>query len=602
MQHVNGCRRFPFFTAVLLGIALSTFCPAAPPYPQKLPAHPRLFLTKKREAEIKKTAKDDKFLDHQVRELIGKADGMLKQNVSVYEIPDGKRLLAQSRRSLDRTSILAFAYRMTGREEYAAAARAEMLAVCRFKDWNPSHFLDTAEMATAVGIGYDWLYDVIPEEERREICAAMVKHAMNTGIEVYEKKGWWSTGHNNWNEVCNAGMTIGAIAIADEEPELAKKAITFAIRSLPNGLSVYKPDGAYPEGPIYWSYGATFTGMMLAALEDVFGNDFDLLKTPGLSVTGDYYMGMIGPTFRNFNYADCSEGAAASPMMFYLSTRYNRPDYAVWYREFLIKKKAFRSERYAVFNAIWYNPRGSASVIARTPLARKFTGIQDVVTMRTSWTEPNAAFLGFKGGDNKANHGHLDIGSFIYEVGGVRWACDLGADNYNMPGYFGRERWTYYRNINKSHNTLVIGDKIQDPKAVARIVEFNTGVGVGKAVCNMGPAYAGQAKSARRTMILQKNGTLEMEDLVGGVNEPVRWGMMTRAEIKIDGKKALLIQDKKTLLIEVVSDQVQGFEILSVTPPKEIENQNKGYSMLAAIATPQEGRVAIRVTFKPNSK
>ena len=42
----------------------------------------------------------------------------------------------------------------------------------------------------------------------------------------------------------------------------------------------------------------------------------------------------------------------------------------------------------------------------------------------------------------------------LLDAQGVRWALDLGSDNYNMPGYFGSKRWTYYRMTNRSHNTL----------------------------------------------------------------------------------------------------------------------------------------------------
>ena len=48
---------------------------------------------------------------------------------------------------------------MTSEKKYLNRAVKEMLAVSAFSDWNPSHFLDVAEMTMAVSIGYDWLYD-----------------------------------------------------------------------------------------------------------------------------------------------------------------------------------------------------------------------------------------------------------------------------------------------------------------------------------------------------------------------------------------------------------------------------------------------------------
>jgi len=618
--------------------------------PEKMPEHPRLFFTKQKEAEIKEQMKTDPFLQKLVNELIKKADRVKAEPPTDYKIPDGIRLLNQSRRSIDRTTALAFAYRMTGNKEYADAAIEEMLTVCRFKDWNPSHYLDVAEMATAVSLGYDWLYDVIPAEQREEIKAGLLKHALNTGLELYKKGGWWTTGHNNWNEVCNAGLTLAALAVADDvkmvaevitgftgrtqilapsksvsdERELAETIVNYAVKSLPNGLSAYKPDGAYPEGPGYWAYGALFTGLMVMVLNDVFQSDFDLLKTEGLAVTGDYYMSVVGPRYRFFNYADGGDGASASPMMFALSHLYNRPDYAVWLRTFLEKQNRYTSGREAVFHALWYNPKGTDKDFADTPLAQKFSGIQDICMMRTAWNDPNAAFLGFKGGNNKANHGHLDIGSFVYEVNGIRWAVDLGADNYNLPGFWGQQRWDYFRQNNRSHNTLVIDDKIQNPAADCKIVEFEFGIGglmgpiapgrpiltipnayiIASAAVDMTDAYKGQVRYAIRTADLGKGGSVAIEDALNGVTEPVRWGMMTAATIELieDGKTAILSQGGKKLRVEVTTDdKAAKFEIVPATPPTEAENQNKGYNMLTIVSIPQieSKQLSIRVVMKP---
>ena len=98
-----------------------------------------------------------------------------------------------------------------------------MLTAAAFPDWNPAHFLDTAEMTNALAVGYDWLFDFLSVEDRATIRKAIVDKGLKPGMAVYANKGWWTTATHNWSQVCNGGMTAGALAIADEEPELARR-------------------------------------------------------------------------------------------------------------------------------------------------------------------------------------------------------------------------------------------------------------------------------------------------------------------------------------------------------------------------------------------
>jgi hypothetical protein len=89
------------------------------------------------------------------------AEKILTNRTCRYEIPDGKRLLAESRLAIRNVMFTAWAWRCGGGEKFRTRAIAELDAACALKDWNPPHFLDTAEMATAVATGYDWLYPTL---------------------------------------------------------------------------------------------------------------------------------------------------------------------------------------------------------------------------------------------------------------------------------------------------------------------------------------------------------------------------------------------------------------------------------------------------------
>ena len=50
--------------------------------------------------------------------------------------------------------------------KYLHLAETEMLAIYSFSDWNPSHFLDVAEMTMVVSIGYDLLFNSLPANSK----------------------------------------------------------------------------------------------------------------------------------------------------------------------------------------------------------------------------------------------------------------------------------------------------------------------------------------------------------------------------------------------------------------------------------------------------
>jgi len=170
---------------------------------------------------------------------------------STYELPDGKRLFATSRRVKDRAYTLAMAYRLTGDERFSMRAWDELLAAANFKDWNPSHYLDTAEMTHGFAIGYDWLYDAWTPEQLTTLRNAIKNLGLNTALPLYRKKQAFVILTNNWNPVCNGGIGMGALAIADEESALADEILTGALKSIPRALAQYGPDGAWNEGPGY---------------------------------------------------------------------------------------------------------------------------------------------------------------------------------------------------------------------------------------------------------------------------------------------------------------------------------------------------------------
>ncbi|MDP2897809.1 MAG: heparinase II/III family protein [bacterium] len=551
--------------------------------------HPRLVMLESDLERVRGLIQADSAAKRYSEELRTDAEQLLEAKPVEYVII-GPRLLSQSRRCLHRVYTLGLVYRLTGERRFADRAKKELMAAAAFPDWNPSHFLDTAEMCHAFAIGYDWLYDTFTPQERGIIKTAIVEKALKPALGVYEKNEWWARTVYNWNQVCNGGIGIGALAIADEEPELAARVLSYAIESIPLSMKTFGPDGAFPEGPGYWGYASQYAVFFFAALESALGRDFGLSAIPGFSDAGLFRIYFCGPIGRTFNFADAGEGSGSAPQMFWIARRFDKPIYA-WHQ-----RQSVRSP--GPLDLVWFDPRGEGPVKNALPLGRHFKGV-DVVFFRSKWEDRNAIFVGFKGGDNRVNHSHLDLGSFVLDALGERWAVDLGPDDYDLPGYFGSKRWTYYRLRTESHNTLVINDKNQSPDAPAPIIGFGSTPERGWAIADMTRAYPDVKGSVRRGMALLNRSHVLVQDEISS-SEPVDvlWGMVTEAKVELQGKSALLSIGTGRLLARILEPGDASFEIISANPPRPQRQQPNAKKL--AVRIPQaKGNVRIAVVLSP---
>jgi hypothetical protein len=528
------------------------------------PKHPRLLASDETFASVKKLTTDPKVAPV-YESLRKKADALLELPPAKYEIRDGKRLLYVSREVKDHVLTLGLLFQLTGERKYADRLWREADAVAHFPDWNTKHFLDTAEMSFAVAIAYDWLYDTWTPQQRATLREALIKFALKPALALYRAGTGFTRLHHNWNQVCNGGILNGALAIADEEPELSGEILQHAIASLPLAMKNFAPDGAWAEGPSYWRYATEYNCYAIAALQSALGTDYGLSQMQGFSRTGDAPLNFTGPLGLTFNYADAHPHFSGAWQLFWLASAFNEPDYAVY-------QSKYAREDVHPLDLLW-----GASWLARDPkmsarpLDRLFRA-DNVVYFRSAWNDPRALFVGFKGGDNKVNHGHLDLGEFVFDALGQRWAMDLGPDDYNRPGYFGPERWTFYRCRAEGNNCFILNpsaDPDQSPRAVAPVEKFFSAADRADAVVDLSAAYAGQATSARRGVAMLDRKRVLIQDEVAATKPfEYLWFMHTEAKIAIadDGRSAKLTLGGETLTARVLSPANAKFSVMEPRP------------------------------------
>ncbi len=555
--------------------------------------HPRVLLTPETLETLRRAVRPGGPRHEVFRAVRRDADRLLERRGTVEYKIVGPRLLTQSRRCLSRVQTLGLAYLLTGEAKYAERAWRELEAAAGFPDWNPSHFLDTAEMSCAFGIGYDWLYHWMDEAKRRTVRRALLAKGLAPGLDAYRGKGrrnWWTRSRHNWSQVCNGGLAVGALAVADEAPEVAAEILTSGLKAVAGAMKNFGPDGSWNEGPGYWGYTLRYTSNYMAALQSALGTMHGLEKTDGLDEAGTFRVYFVGPTNRTFNFADAHDGAGSRASMFWLARVYDEPVYA-WHH-----RQRMRAEAKDV---LWYVGEGRGPKAAGWPLHKHFRR-DHVVFFRSAWQDPDALWVGFKGGDNRANHSHLDLGSFVLEALGVRWAVDLGSDNYNLPGYFGGKRWTYYRLRTESHNTLVIDGENQSPKAEAPVAAFRGDADDARAVVDLSAAYPMCRRVLRGVAMLQRRVVLVQDEVEAGEPVEVLWGMVTRAEPTIEGGRVVLTRKGKRLYGRVLAPEGARFDTVSANPPKPQRQQPDAVKLVVRL--PGTGRrVGVAVAFSPEA-
>lgn len=578
------------------------------------PHHPRLLFTTTEEKAVKKLIKKDPLARQLAAFLKTKADSIAEAPQIPYKMDKYGNMLWTSRAYVLRLGTLSLAYRLYGEQKYLDAANKTLLWVCGYKDWDPKHYLDTAEMTTAVAIAYDWLFDALPETTRKIIKGSIYKNSISNVLREYEKggPGSWAKRETNWNVVCNTGMTLGALAVAEDYPEEAETILKNAAHYMPNCLKHFAPDGVCYEGPAYWGYTNSYLSLYLKAVNDNGGDQGGIGQLPGVSRTALFYKRTLTPSGQRFNFGNAStEEVMNTPAFFFFSRRYQQPEVAEWFRKEIEKTIKQNQPIHQLFflSLPWFNPASPTQNENIPSLEVYHNSINDLVVLNGNRKEKGSVFLVAKGGLPNQAHQQMDCGTFIIESDSVCWTEDLGADDYALPGFWdgkpGGDRWKYFRNNNFSHNTLNIDRQPQYANGKAFVCEENTHTAHPYARLDLSEVYKVQAHKAFRKFTLINDHTIEVEDEVElrNTSSTVFWTAATKADVTINGSVAQLQKDGKVFYFRILSPEGATFHTYPAYNTYPGEKPIKGITMLE-IACPAQGgkaKITVEMSSKNNS-
>ena len=530
-----------------------------------------------------------------------------------YEVSGG-RLLSVSRDALARIWFCSYAWRMTGEQKYLDYVEKTMIEACEFPDWHTDHFLDTGEMALGVAIGYDWCHSGLSGKTKAKAISRLRDFAITQapGKSFQGSKG-------NWNQVCYGGLVAASIAIYDKDVTIASNMIEEAIANTKKAVeAMYAPDGNYPEGYSYWSYGTSYQVILLSLLKEVFGSDGGIVSNvPGFAKTGDYILYMSGTTGECFNYSDCKSYEFPHYAMWWFANEYSRPELLA--NEFrMIDRYTTKSDELRLLPMIPCMTANLPQDMSATYPTEKIWyggGYTPVILVHTDWTfSETDKYLGFKGGNASHSHAHMDAGSFVYDAYGVRWSSDLQRQEYSyleplLEAQGGALftmtqnslRWDVYRLGPLSHSTMTIND------ARHRV----DGRGVIESVINSGNEYGGtmdltavfsdQASSVKRTIRLSGE-DLFITDVIkarSDRNAAIDWRMLTQTDVAKENDAVRLSKNGHTMYLVASTDQSSvspAYFTEAAEGKKSWDQSNSGYSIVGYTVTVPKGTTMILTT------
>ena len=490
---------------------------------------------------------------------------------------------------------LAFAYRMTGKIEYAKCAYYLGRDLGAWNHWGPCHFLNAAMAMRSYATAYDWLYDAWKELglDPLVIRSGLIKNGLDVAYRSMidddcdwrtanpRSTGWrFKLKKDNWNAVCNCGVLTALIALlADDEPytdserdrimtTLGASLVTLTYDG--HVLRQYAPDGSYVESNTYWSYGTNSLFYGVGALYSYFGTDFGITRSPGMDKTCYFAINSESADFVGWSYHD-GDLSKQDTSMFNLFATVTGDSML-----YAVRKMHLERGKASTLFDVLYDPAivgADVPELTAFPLDYYMERLHGIV-VRDGWNA-DSLYAGIMGGVNpkSGSHDHVDSGAFIYHNKGVRWITDIGKDYYNIVGgYFGN--YGLYRRVAEGHNVVFIrelpcGQALGDGGSVTR-VEFD-----GKksfAIIDNKGAYGGYAEKALRGMLLTngRRTTVIQDEIV--FNEPCeafsayhyRSDEIT-AEISDDGLTCILTHKngERLSLCLITENEGAGFEVTS---------------------------------------
>ena len=493
--------------------------------------------------------------------------------------------------------LLAFAYQITGNNNYAKFAYDWIAALGEWKHWGPSYMEHCSAAVANVAIAYDWFYNAYKALalDTNVIASIIYNQGVHAGY-VSSSGGlceWprtaadmsgYVTSKDSINATNSSSMIIAALSILDyvssenvfEDDADAYNETVYLLGNnivnlAENGLDIYAPDGSYIESAVHWEKATSAFFRMAMALVSSTGSDYGFMSTWGIDKTCYYACHIESSDGFIWNYHDGGGDGFSSGDIASLNTDMFNFVGAYFKDAALINARAKQLEAgkaVSIYDLIFY-PFDGIEEAGEIELDYFMEGIDGFVA-RSDWEE-GALYTGLMGGPNGATNGQLDSGNFIYYNKGITWIMDLGSENTNVSTYNAvATRYKHYRASAEGQNVISIADSItqlangQAVSGSGQIINYYSNEFGSYAILDNTSSYLSKVTYASRGVLLTNDrSTVVLQDEFSfHIIETLLWVLHTTATIELsnDGRTAYLTEmspdgEIYTLRVSIVSQR-----------------------------------------------
>ena len=304
-----------------------------------------------------------------------------------------------------RLEKIAFAYLATRKPQYLEGSRKWLHAVLNYPDTDKG----TSELTYGMALAYDWLYNDLSPDERRQLETALLRNGRLTLETSAKAPNNYPGGacFMSYSVLLHTAISTVAMALYDKDPEDMQGWLDYTrSRFQPTYLHLPK-DGGYHEGAPHLTFAASACLRYIESLRSISGED--LGDMPYLQdLTKRILDIMVMPDGRNLaNFGDCDVlGGPPDDEIYAWLCSHNKDGHAEWLRQKLRQQFAPAPPISAPFALIWFDP----SIASKTPDDLPTVGLYEdlgEVAFRSSWKDDAAVVVfrcGPPGGHYIAKH------------------------------------------------------------------------------------------------------------------------------------------------------------------------------------------------------